>query len=193
MNAREKLSKSMNVSLREIGRARISFNGDPRPPRGMPGMSRARALAIVVVLAACAARGALAADVVDPLNKREPARPGFLPGSPPEPFALPPVERPGKPPLADSTGARFVERIVIRGNKAIATAELDAIAAPYRGRRVSAAEIEELRQALTRHYIDRGYISSGALLEPEAPAGTLAFWTCPGRTEPMPPASITGL
>ena len=77
--------------------------------------------------------------------------------------------------------ARFIETIVFRGNAAIPTHELDAIAEPYRGRRVGAAEIEELRQALTRHYIDRGYISSGALLDADAPERTLAFRIVEGR------------
>jgi hemolysin activation/secretion protein len=156
-------------------------------------MIRARVLAAAVAVALCAARGALAVDVVDPLNKREPARPEFLPGAPPAPFALPPVERPAKPAASDTAGGRYVERIVIRGNTVIPTAELDAVAAPYRGRRVSAAEVEELRQSLTRYYVDRGYISSGALLEPDPPERTLAFRIVEGRISAVRLRGLDGL
>jgi len=137
--------------------------------------------AAVVVVALCATAHAFAADVVDPLNKREPARPGFLPAIPAEPFALPPVER--RPLSPDATGqdGKFVEKIVFRGNTAIPTEELAAVAAPYRGRVVGAAEVEELRQALTRHYIEQGYINSGALREADAPDRTLAFRIVEGR------------
>jgi len=113
--------------------------------------------AAVVVVALCATARAFAADVVDPLNKREPARPGFLPPPPTAPFALPPVERKPLPPAAIGQDRKLVEKIVFHGNTAIPTEELDAVAAPYRGRLVGAAEGEELRQALTRHNNERGY------------------------------------
>ena len=145
-------------------------------------MSTIRLLpAAAVVVALYATAHAFAADVVDPLNKREPARPGYLPATPAEPFALPPVERKALPSDATGQDRKFVQQIVFRGNTAIPTSELDAVAAPYRGRLVSAAEIEELRQALTRHYIEQGYINSGALLEPDAPDRTLAFRIVEGK------------
>jgi len=137
------------------------------------------AAAVVAVLLTAA--HAFAADVVDPLNKREPARPGFLPAAPTEPFVLPPVERRPLPPDATGQDRKFVEQIVFRDNTAIPTSELDAIAAPYRGRLVGAAGVGELRQALTRHYIEQGYINSGALLDPDAPERTLAFRIVEGR------------
>jgi hemolysin activation/secretion protein len=136
----------------------------------------------LAVLALCAGLPALAADAIDdPLNKREPARPGFLPPAPAPPFTLPPVERKPLPADTAAQDRKFVEKVAFRGNTAIPTAELDAVAAPYRGRLVGAAEVEELRQALTRHYIEQGYINSGALLEPGAPERTLAFQIVEGR------------
>jgi hemolysin activation/secretion protein len=129
----------------------------------------------------CATAHAFAADVVDPLNKREPARPGFLPATPAEPFVLPPAERRSSSPDATGQDRKFIEKIVFHGNTAIPTEALDAVAAPYRGRLVGAAEVEELRQALTRHYIEQGYINSGALLEADAPDRTLAYRIVEGR------------
>ena len=121
----------------------------------------------VVVIALFATVHAFAVDVVDPLNKREPARPDYLPANPADPFALPPVERKPISPGSTDQESRYVQHIVFRGNTAVPTSELDAVAVPYRGRLVSVAEIEELRQALTRYYVERGYINSGALQEPE--------------------------
>jgi hypothetical protein len=129
-------------------------------------------IAAIGVVAFCTALRATGADIADPLNKREPPRPDYLPGTPTQPFTLPPVERKPLAPDAAEQASLFVQRIVFRGNGAISTAELDSIAAPYRGRKVTAAEIEELRQALTRHYVERGYINSGALLDPDSPERT---------------------
>jgi hemolysin activation/secretion protein len=147
----------------------------------------------VVVVALFATVHAFAVDVVDPLNKREPARPDYLPTNPANPFALPPVER--KPISPDSTGqeSRYIQHIVFRGNTAIPTSELDAVAAPYRGRLASVAEVEELRQALTRYYVERGYINSGALLEPNAPPQTLTFRIVEGKISSIRLRGLDGL
>jgi len=144
-------------------------------------------------LLASFALAAHAADPLDPLGKREPARPGYLPGNPNDPFALPQVERaPGKAP-SDGSGGRVIQRVVFQGNSAISTAELNAVAAPYLNRRLNAADIEELRQALTRHYIERGYISSGALLEPDPDPQTLSFRIVEGKVRGVRLRGLDGL
>jgi hemolysin activation/secretion protein len=75
-----------------------------------------------------------------------------------------------------------VERIEIRGNTVVPAAELDAIARPYAGRDVSVAELEELRQKLTRRYVDGGFVNSGALIPEGALAGgTLTVRIVEGR------------
>ncbi len=149
--------------------------------------------AAVVVVALFVTVHAFAADVVDPLNKREPARPDYLPAKPAEPFALPPIER--KPISPGSTGqeSRYVQDIVFRGNTAIPTSELDVVAAPYRSRLASVAEVEELRQALTRYYVERGYINSGALLESNAPPQTLTFRIVEGKISSIRLRGLDGL
>jgi hemolysin activation/secretion protein len=58
----------------------------------------------------------------------------------------------------------FVKEIKISGNTAISTAELKKITAPYENRIVYNSELEDVRIALTRKYIDSGYINSGAVL-----------------------------
>jgi hemolysin activation/secretion protein len=150
-------------------------------------------LTVIAVLVLFATVRAFATDLTDPLNKREPARPDYAPASPGDSFALPPVERKALPP--DSTGkeGRYVQSIVFRGNTAIPTGELDAVAAPYRGRLVSVAEIEELRQALTRYYVERGYINSGALLEPDSAPQTLTYRIVEGRISSIRIHGLGGL
>lgn len=121
-------------------------------------------------------------EASDHLNTRQPARPPFLQHTPDEAFRLPDI--PDEPPAAGSLeGATvYVKRIAFRGNRALTTAELDAIAAPYAGQHLGEAALEELRQKLTHRYIERGYINSGALFADGALAGeTLTIDLIEGR------------
>lgn len=77
-----------------------------------------------------------------------------------------------------------VERIEFRGNTVISSGELADLAQPYAGRDVSVAELEELRQKVTRRYVDRGYVNSGAVLSEGAlVGGTLSIQVLEGRLE----------
>src|SRR5271167_3662266 len=62
-----------------------------------------------------------------------------------------------------------VDRISFRGESALPLSALQAVAAPYVGRDLSAADIENLRAALTHLYTDAGYINSSVVLDPNAP------------------------
>lgn len=117
------------------------------------------ALALRLVCGAALAAALLAA--ADPAAA-QPAKPAAA-GAPPA-FVLPPLRDLGPGPAA----AWAVSRVVFEGNRAIATADLDAIAAPFSGRTLRGVEVEELRQRITRAYIDRGYVSSGALIPDNA-------------------------
>jgi hemolysin activation/secretion protein len=104
-----------------------------------------------------------------------------LSNSAPPPFRLPPV-------IADRAittvvaGAITVERILFSGNEVIPTSDLAELAAPYEGRSLSEAEIEELRQKLSRLYVSRGYINSGAVFaEPPLDGTTLRYRLVEGR------------
>lgn len=136
------------------------------------------ALTVLAALGPCAA---LALDGADHPNVEELPRPDFLRAKPTNGFELPPVA-PAAAPAASGGKAVRATRTSFRGNHAIATAELDAIAAPYVGRQLNAADIEDLRERLTRHYIDRGYINSGALIGKDAIAnGVLTVDIVEGR------------
>jgi hypothetical protein len=112
---RDDVKKLLREARAPIAGATGSSSSDPL---------RRRAMAFALL--ASFALAAHAADPLDPLGKREPARPGYLPGNPNDPFALPQVERaPGKAP-SDGSGGRVIQRVVFQGNSAISTAELNA-------------------------------------------------------------------
>lgn len=82
---------------------------------------------------------------------------------PPELMRLPPM----KPPQAEALPTLMrvtVRKIRITGNTVVPTDELEKIATPFEGRELTSTDLEELRQRLTKNYIDRGYINSGAVI-----------------------------
>ena len=113
-----------------------------------------------------------------PLNS-----PGYLPPAEraDENFELPPV--PGAAAEQSGDGQQVaVNQLSFRGNTAFSDGELEAFAAPYLSQSMDVAAMELLRQALTRFYIDHGYINSGALFdEPAYSNGTLRFNIIEGR------------
>jgi hemolysin activation/secretion protein len=59
----------------------------------------------------------------------------------------------------------LVEGVEFSGGTVFPEARLQAEAAPFLGRPLDSADLEELRYRLTRLYVDQGYINSGAVLE----------------------------
>ena len=112
--------------------------------------------------------------------------PGFLPQKPAEAFTLPPLRL--EPLEADrvSGASMEIKSYQFEGNTVFSDAELQGMAAPFAGRIVSASELEDLRQMLTRAYIERGYINSGAVIpEGALKDGVLRFQIIEGRLEDM--------
>ena len=115
-----------------------------------------------------------------PSNQRDsvpPVRPPAFLEKKETPFRLPDVQT--APAAVSSTaGGVLLKRVIFRDNKAISTAALEAVAKPWIGQTVGDADIETLRQQITRTYIDQGYLNSGALLAPPAEqktAGEVVF------------------
>ena len=124
---------------------------------------------------------AFAAEMGDHLNTQEPERPGYLPAHPGGDFQLPPVT-PFAPPAMTGSEEVWIEKITFRGNTVIPTAKLNALVASYRHKKLNAADREDLRQRLTRFYIDSGYINSGAVLHEKSIQGnTLTYNIVEGR------------
>ncbi|PXX43243.1 ShlB/FhaC/HecB family hemolysin secretion/activation protein [Undibacterium pigrum] len=59
----------------------------------------------------------------------------------------------------------LVTEFQFTGNAMISTAELQQMVQAYVGKRVSYAELEELRTRISRLYVERGYLNSGATLQ----------------------------
>ncbi len=80
-------------------------------------------------------------------------------------FTLPPVQPPLHSPFPGSSTPRlFVDHYQFSGNTVFTDAQLQEIAAPYSNRVVTQTELAELRQKLTLHYVENGYINSGAII-----------------------------
>lgn len=144
--------------------------------------NRSELAALGFIAATLLPHAALAAEPTDPLNLQEPKRPELITPKPDATFELPQVAPPPATPLALSGETVLISRVLFRGNTVISTSELDSIAAPYSARTVDVAEIEELRQKLSRHYVEQGYVNSGALLAKDALDGsTLTFTIVEGK------------
>ena len=110
-----------------------------------------------------------AEDIPGGLDTRQPSQsrpelPGFLPETPDPGFVLPPA--PKIPPVSPGPRLFTLKRVVFEGNTVLSEDALQQVAAPFIGRAVGVAELEELRQRLTRAYVDRGLINSGAVIRP---------------------------
>lgn len=92
--------------------------------------------------------------------------PDFLPPPTQKGQILPPVPIPGTPDPRGLSGGRqiFIREYRISGNTVFTDHELLELTRPYAGRRVTLAELEALRDRLTRKYIDDDYITSGAVI-----------------------------
>jgi len=133
----------------------------------MPNPLRRDARRALLIAASCLLGGMAAPADAQVGALQTPARdfelrePEIAPEPPPERI-LPPVQ-PAPRPLAgglrvDVAGFRF------EGNTVFDDAELAAVVAPWTGRQIASEELEAAREALTRHYVDAGYVSSGALV-----------------------------
>ena len=98
-------------------------------------------------------------------NNQTPGAPIVQPPSAPTPaYQLPPLPSPLSEPVPAAGGEMFVKHIEVRGVTAFKPAVIASIVKPYENRTVSSAELQTLRIALTRLYIDNGFVNSGVSL-----------------------------
>jgi hemolysin activation/secretion protein len=67
-------------------------------------------------------------------------------------------------PPAPGPALLVLRGVRLEGATVLAKADFDALAAPYLGRPLGAAEIETIRRGATQLYIDRGFITSGVVI-----------------------------
>ena len=77
---------------------------------------------------------------------------------------LPPLEQTTTPQGAPSSLNVFVKEIRVTGTTVFSPEELSEVAAPYVNQKLTTEDIEEVRQKITRLYIEKGYVSSGATI-----------------------------
>ena len=168
----------------------------------------ARLTTIVLVALAASARG----EASPPANGKPPQLEPELPSAPakseemlltpgelpllPDPLPPPPIRlrlapeqiTPVLPPLDFSQAAPAiritVKRFEVRGNTVFSRRELEKLTAPYTNREITSEDLEAARIAITKHYIDAGYISSGALLpDQDIAGGVVHFQIVEGRLQ----------
>lgn len=103
---------------------------------------------------------------------------------------LPPVPLQGEPemPAASYTAVEF------QGHRSLDDAALQALAAPFLNRPIRLVDLEELRQRITRAYVARGHVNSGALLpQPVPTGGTLRIQVVEGRVTALRQRGLDGL
>ena len=114
-------------------------------------------------LLACAVSGPAFAQIQRP---RQPEPPPELPSLEPE-RPSPPIQLPPLRPVPEErlpTFRVFVREIELSGNTVFSDAELGEITAPYENREITNEELQEIQHRLTLHYVERGYINSGAVI-----------------------------
>jgi hemolysin activation/secretion protein len=127
-----------------------------------------------------------------PLLRENPQGPAEMqPATPlqpkaPEGFQLPRVEGAGALRHAPAAAGAVLRELEFRGNTVLSRDELLEAARPWLGQHVNAADLEALRLELTRRYVQRGHINSGALLDPQGLRdGRLAIEIVEGRLTGM--------
>jgi hemolysin activation/secretion protein len=94
----------------------------------------------------------------------------------------PPAPSPDSVPGDRALPSVFVREIRVEGNSVLGAEELAPVTEPYTHRRLTALDLESLRRALTLHYIQKGYVSSGALLpDQEVVDGVVTFRIVEGQ------------
>ena len=101
--------------------------------------------------------------ITDRPSSTRPEAPKFKSKKPQPGLTVPaaPVEKSASD---DTSPMVFAKGFRFNGHTVFSDGELEVIAAPYTGRAVSLSELEQLRYLLTQHYVDHGYLNSGAVL-----------------------------
>ena len=123
-------------------------------------------VALALVWIACLGCPALAAA-----QAREPGRilPPLAP-TPPEDIQLPPRVR------------VFVRRVEVVGNTVLPEEVIREVTGRFEGRELASEDLETLRLALTRLYVDRGFVNSGAVLPDQTVTdGVVRYQVVEGR------------
>ena len=121
----------------------------------------------------------------EPLERPGEIRPELpAPAAPKQPsFVLPPLPPPVEDEQRLSRGPEVVVReFRVTGSSVFSAAELAALTGPYLGRPIGGEQLHELRDRITRLYVDAGYLNSGAVLpDQDVREGVVEYRIVEGR------------
>jgi hemolysin activation/secretion protein len=105
------------------------------------------------------------------------------PDMPPPSPVLPDIAPPSSmPPQRLGSIRVFVHDIHVTGSTVFSEAELADVVAPYRNRELTTEDLERVRLALTLLYVNRGYLTSGAVIpDQDGSFGTIVIQILEGR------------
>src|SRR6185369_9904673 len=87
------------------------------------------------------------------------------PQPPPSPvLPIVPLPPEGEAPKKPGGVQVFVRDIMVTGSTVFSDEEINQVTAPYKNRTLSTEDLERLRLALTLLYINKGYLTSGAII-----------------------------
>jgi hemolysin activation/secretion protein len=105
---------------------------------------------------------------------REPQPPSVQPQPEAAPLLPPPAElltptspTPGETPTQDTPQTITVQEFKVIGSTVFDRATFAKVTAPFTGRPISLTELFQARDAVTKFYVDQGYITSGAFIPPQ--------------------------
>jgi len=133
---------------------------------GLAGANRRSAFLLLACAVLAAGESAPQAPLLEGPEATRPELPAFE-AAPVEPSdLLPRIDIPRTPDTQGLAGGLRVRLSTVEfsGNRVLSDVELAELAAPYLGREVSIADLEALRDDITRAYVERGYVSSGAII-----------------------------
>jgi len=120
-------------------------------------------------------------SLVDPTGRSGqppgPLKEEFQRPQPPPSPVLPIVPLPpeGEAPKKPGGVQVFVRDIMVTGSTVFSDEEINQVTAPYKNRTLSTEDLERLRLALTLLYINKGYLTSGAIIpDQDVQAGVVA-------------------
>lgn len=109
-------------------------------------------------------------EITRPDERPIPAPPGIPPTKLPPPSELLKPSTQESPPaleLPNVPGTITVQKFEVVGSTAFSAEELEQFTKPFTQRPITFAELLQVRAAITKLYVDRGFITSGAFIPPQ--------------------------
>ncbi|MEO8626660.1 MAG: ShlB/FhaC/HecB family hemolysin secretion/activation protein [Betaproteobacteria bacterium] len=178
--------------LREVMSSAAHFHRPARHFTSAVGPAFAAGVCVVELFGATVAEAQVVLprppQIGDPTGRSNEPPPLFeeLPHTIPVPGQiLPPLRSPQPRETDDASGLQFLVRdIRVVGSTVFTEQQLAVVTSSYVNRKVTSEDLEALRIALTRLYVDKGYVNSGAVLPDQTvEAGVITYQIVEGKLD----------